>query len=247
MFQSIAPSNAAAKLAYNDSEVPLSRALYFHLARMRLTGWKHRVDFQRWRKHSLSEFFQDLIAFYLRRALPDDFEITLEEPSSSGKRVRKTCPDILIRKGGKNHFVIEVKTTIGWDRPGAGSPKRGLTVAEKYRQLSDRIARVASDFGVPEANVIYIFEGPENVDGGFRDSFWDEKKHARQSRAGLAFPLSQIYPLFRGIDPYYWAEFGAQGDRQSSYPEITDDRLHQEAEKRIVTPFETIVDLVRSR
>jgi hypothetical protein len=113
--------------------------------------------------------------------------------------------------------------------------------------LSERIARVASDFCVPEANVTYIFEGPENVDGGFRDSFWDEKKQVRQSREGLAFPLSQIYPLFRGIDPYYWAEFGAQGGRQSFYPEISDDRLHEEAKNRIVTPFETIVDLVRSR
>ncbi|MFM0140377.1 McrC family protein [Caballeronia grimmiae] len=246
MFESLSSPAADGKLAYDDDERPLSRALFFHLARMRLTGWKHRVDFKRWRKHPLSELFQDLLAFYLRRALPDDFEISLEEASSSGKGVRKTCPDILIRKGGKNHFVIEVKTTMGWDRPGAGSPKRNLTGAEKYRQLSDRIGRVAEAFGVPAANVIYIFEGPENLDREFEDSYWDRKSKVGVARAGLPFPLSQIYPLFHGIDPYNWSGWGDRGKRQQFYPTITDAELHEEGHKRIVTSFESIVDLIRA-
>lgn len=242
---SLAPSCDAKKLAYDRAEKPLSKALFFHLARMKHAGWEHRVQFKRRRKHTLAEVFQDLLVFYLRSALPREFDITVEEPSP-GKEAPKICPDILIRKGGRNHFVIEVKTTMGWNRPGSGSPNRHLTLEQKYEQLSGRIDKVAGAFGVPTANVIYIFEGPENLDAEFENLYWDRQTWEGRTRAGLSFPLSQIYPLFHKVDPYNWTGLVPKGHTKQSFcPPLLDDRLHDEGRRRICTPFEDIVELIR--
>jgi len=85
----------------------ISEAIYFHLSKMKYVGWKHRVDFNRSRKHSISDFFQDIISYYLKAALPDEYQVLLEQ------KIGKTQPDILVKRRNKNLFIIEAKTNIG--------------------------------------------------------------------------------------------------------------------------------------
>jgi hypothetical protein len=224
-------------LTMAQGEHAISVALFFHLAKMKLAGWRHRVDFQRCRKHSMSDYFQDLVAFYLRCSLPPIFDISLEQTSMStgGK---KTQADILIRKNGKNHFVVEVKTTIGFARPIWSSP-------EPYKPFTDRISANARNFGVDERNVIFIFEEPLNVSRVFREHFWNQREAKPAPRGTLIDPLRQIFPLFWKDDPYYWSWPGATPVKKGLWcPEISDERIILEANSRIVTSFESVVNLI---
>lgn len=243
MFQSL---KEAQPLSFAAGDRALSKALFFHLAKMKYAGWQHRVDFQRARKHSMADLFQDLVAFYLRCALPTEIFSVLLEPRLPGEDGKIIHPDILIRiKGAEgaavNHFVIEVKTTIGFARPQEGEK-------DKYGALGARLHEVSKAAGVPPESVIYIFEEPANVTREFRDAFWDKEGWQAKGRSTLPFPLSQIFPLFWGTDPYYWewpeAKKGATGgskDRRSWYPEITDEAFLMQAARRIVTPLEDVL------
>ena len=73
----------------------ISEAIYFHICKMKYAGWRHRVNFKRHRKHSISDFFQDTIAFYLKAALPSDYTVEIEPKKG------KTQPDIAIKRGDK--------------------------------------------------------------------------------------------------------------------------------------------------
>lgn len=243
MFQSL---KVAQPLRFATGDRVLSKALFFHLAKMKYAGWQHRVAFQRARKHSMADLFQDLVAFYLRCALPTETFSVLLEPRLLGEDGKAIHPDILIqRKGAKgeavNHFVIEVKTTIGFARPRDGEEN-------KYGSLGARLHEVSKAARVPPERVIYIFEEPANVTHEFREYFWDKKGWQAKDRSTLLFPLSQIFPLFWGTDPYYWewpetkkgAEAGSK-DRRSWYPEITDEAFLAHAARRIVTPLEDVL------
>jgi len=46
-------------LSFQSNDRAISKALYFHLAKIKYAGWPHRVDFQRARKHSVADIFQD--------------------------------------------------------------------------------------------------------------------------------------------------------------------------------------------
>ena len=107
---------------------------------MKHAGWRMRVEFKRQKRHSLSDFFQDIVAFYLRASLPKTFEVELET------KIADTQPDIAIKYKGLYIFVIEIKTNIGWDRRG---PKETFPL---------RIGRLSENFDVPNENIIYIFE-----------------------------------------------------------------------------------------
>ncbi len=165
----------------------LSKALFLHLAKMKYAGWRHRVDFKRHRKHSMADFFQDLVAFHLRCALPDtEFRVHLEHPLplEGGRQIH---PDILIERKNSDgtwarHFVIEVKTTIGWARPDA-------TAHDKYEELKNRLDAVARAARIDVRNVIYIFEEPSNVSADFHGFYWDKKRSQAKDRGELESPL----------------------------------------------------------
>ena len=243
MFQSL---KKAQPLRFAADDRVLSKALFFHLAKMKYAGWQHRVDFQRARKHSMADLFQDLVAFYLRCALPTETFNVLLEPRLPGEDGKTIHPDILIRKKeakreAVNHFVIEVKTTIGFARPREGEE-------DKYGPLGERLYKVSKAAGVPPESVIYIFEEPANVTHEFRDYFWDKEGWQAKDRSTLPFPLSQIFPLFWGTDPYYWEwpetkkeSKGGSKDRRFWYPEITDEAFLAQAARRIVTPLEDVL------
>lgn len=77
---------------------------------MRTYQWKYKVLFKREVDFSLSDIFQDLLIHYFRILLPQGYAVFCEHKEG------KVRPDILIKKNEKNYAVIEVKTTIGWNR-----------------------------------------------------------------------------------------------------------------------------------
>jgi len=206
----------------------LSEAIYFHICKMKYAGWKHRVDFERKRKHSLSEFFQDIIAFYLKTTLPSNYQIKLEH------KIGDTQPDIAIKLGNKYLFLIEVKTTIGWARPDEEFKKR----------FEKRIDKLSKNFDVPRENIIYIFEEPNNVSKEFLDKFWNKELQKPEERPE-DFPYSIIFPLFNATDPYYWKHRkGLQKDKE--YVDLSDEEICGRAQKSIVTPFEEILKIIKT-
>jgi hypothetical protein len=205
--------------SYKDTTV-ISEAIFFHLCKMKYAGWRHRVNFKRHRKHSISDFFQDTIAFYLKAALPSDYGIEIEPKKG------KTQPDIAVKWGNKYIFLIEVKTNIGWDRTG-------------LQKMGERITDLSTNFDVPRKNIIYIFEEHSNVDKDFSDKFWDKEQQKAKQRP-TDFPYSIIFPLFNATDPYYWKhEKGLKKTEQ--YRKISDDEIQKQAKCNIVTPIEEIL------
>lgn len=234
MFQALSRSQ---KLEYRSDKDAISKALFYHMAKMKYAGWIHRVEFKRARKHSIADVFQDMLVFYLRCALTETvFEVVLEN-SEAGSDGRKTQADILILRNGRNHFIIEAKTTIGFARP-------DRKAVNPYHLLEQRLALVATNFRVPPENVIYVFEEPSNVSDDFCTKFWNKQRKEAAPRDNLKHPLSQIFPLFWGTDPYYWQwkeVTEKREDKRTWYPQISDDRFMAEAEQGIVTPLETVV------
>lgn len=224
-------TNEKLKVDLNDRE--LSEAIYFHICKMKYAGWRHRVDFKRGRKHPFPEFFQDIIAFYLRASLPEGYEIELEHKEG------KTQPDIAIKRGHKYVFLIEVKTNVGWARLDKNT-KSGI---EAIEHMADRREKLAENFRVDKQNIIYIFEDHSNVNKEFSAKYWDGKK--RKPRP-TDFPFSIIFPLFDATDPLYWKweEGEKRFERTKHYKKISDEQIQDRAKRSIVTPFEEILGLI---
>jgi hypothetical protein len=238
-------------LPYPNDEKAISKALFYHLAKIKYAGWQYRMTFKRARKHSLSDIFQDLLALYLRGALcRHGFEIRLEQSVSvkGGKRIQV---DILILKDEIPFFAIEAKTTIGWDRP-----DKNASPGREYSKHEKRLEYVAKAFNISPKNVIYVYEEPTNVSATFEKAYWDKSGEFPGKPALFRpseYPLSRIYPLFFGTDPLYWG-----WDELTRLPSKTRENPHfwcppideptffKEAEKRIVTPVETVVELILS-
>jgi len=86
----------------------ISCQIFYDLFRIREFQWQYKVEFGREVDASLSDIFQDIIAHYLK--VLTNYEILCEHKQG------KLRPDILIRTKGRNKAVIEVKTTIGYNR-----------------------------------------------------------------------------------------------------------------------------------
>jgi len=208
-----------------DTDI-ISKSIYLDLVKMKFAGWRHRVNFKRKKKHTISEFFQDIVAFYLKAILPDEYEIELET------KIGKTQPDIAIKKDGKYYFIIEVKTNIGWARP-------DNSLEDPHKEIKERVEGLSNNFNVPTENIIYIFEDHGNAGKEFSENFWDKKNHKPKNRPS-DFPFSIIRPLFNGNDPYYWNH--AKGfNKQAAYIELDETTIFNLAENNIVTKFEDIV------
>lgn len=214
------------KLDVDLNKTIISEAIYFHICKMKYAGWRHRINFKRHRKHSISEFFQDIIAFYLKAALPNDYTVELEPKKD------KTQPDIAIKRGNRYVFLIEIKTNIGWERP-------DTTATDPYEKIRDRINNLSASFEVPPENIIYVFEEHSNVSKEFSDKFWDKEQQKPKPRLS-EFPFYKIFPLFNATDPYYWKH--RKGFKRAKvYIELSDEEIQSRAKHNIVTPFEEIL------
>ena len=209
------------------SDNKITKALFFHLFKAKHSEWKMRIKFERKVKHSLSDYFQDLIAFYLNIVLEDEFETILEFKKD------KVRPDILIKYKGKYIFAIEVKTTIGWNRQGPQS------------QFKARIKRIFKIFKIPKENVIYIFESPLNVNKKFASIYWDYEK-SKPKEHPKEFPYSNIYPLFhKGPDPYYW-KYEKDFDKNNQIKNFEKNEILKRAEENIICKFESVITKVQT-
>jgi hypothetical protein len=220
----------------------LSKALFCDLARIKYAAWRHREKFGRGISHSLSDIFQDLLAFYLRCALDSArFKVLLEQTGKDAQgNVR---PDIVIQRWStqtadfQNTFIIEVKTTTGWAR---------MNSVEDQQRATDRLHRVADLYKVCHENAIYVYEEPANNGEGFERRFWvkaDMKKPADFNRAELPMPYRQIYPLFYGTDPVFWEK---TWNHKTFVPDVPESKFIEEASRRIVTPLEEIIPLIEA-
>jgi len=207
----------------------ISKTIFLDLAKMKHADWRMKVKFNRHRRHTISEFFQDIIVFYLNACLPDNFEIELE------KKINKTQPDIAIKKNGKYIFIIEVKTTIGYERPDKNS-------SDPYKNFRNRVRDLANNFKVPKENIIYIFEDHGNAGKEFSEKFWDRKNH-KPKLPPTDFPFSIIKPLFNEDDPYYW-KHEKSFNRQINYIPYDEETIFRLAESNIVTKFEDIINQI---
>jgi hypothetical protein len=217
------------KLDVDFNGTAISEAIFFHLCKMKYAGWRHRVNFNRHRKHSLSDLFQDIVAFYMRATLPDSFGVHLE------MKVGKVQPDIVVLWRNSPIFIVELKTNIGWDRPDMGS-------MHPYKKMEERIELLSTNFSVKKENIVYIFEDHGNVSKNFSQIFWDEKRKVPTPRPS-EFPLSAVFPLFDGTDPYYWKHEGLIS-KNTHYIDITDKEIRDRAAKSIVSPIEKILEKV---
>lgn len=255
MFAELVPSPVLP--AYSPANPVLSKALFFHLAKLRHAGWQYAAAVRRERRHSLSDVFQDLLAYYLRAALePHGLQVELEAMMPSTQGNKPTQVDIVVRKnqGAESAaiFAIEVKTTIGRGR---------IRTAEDKQPHIDRLEQVALNFGIPSNNVIFVYEEPSNNTGDFQRLYWT----GPNKRDGIPFPgrrmatrpadplYGRIYPLFFGTDPKTWDWSTGPNNTTRRYlahktccPPVTRERFIQEAEMRIVTPIEEVIELILS-
>jgi hypothetical protein len=219
----------------------LSHALFFHMAKMKLAAWRHKVVFKRGRNHSLPEIFQDLIVFYLRCALPSEYTVEVEPVvgmETEGKK-KTLRPDICIRLKGHIHCVIEAKTTIGWARP-----DYSLEGDLAYKKLEERITLLAKACEISPKRIFYVFEEPTNVHSQkFLPHFWDKSLGERtvSERQGI---LGHIFPLFIGTNPAYWPGKKIDSSLDWCDVNISDAEILIRAKTSIVTPFELIVQKI---
>ena len=207
----------------------ISEDIYFQLCKIQYIGWKHRILYKRNIKISISDIFQDIIAYYIKAILPKNYEVLLEE------KIGKTRPDILIKKDGKNHFAVEIKTSVGW------GGRIDLRNKETFKPYRDRVDSISKDFNIPKGNIIYIFAGLGNNGNNFSEQFWDE--NTRKSRP-TQFPYSIIFPLFEQYDPYYWDWSSSNIKRDKQYALIDDSKILEMAHKNIISPFEEIIKII---
>src|SRR5690606_11936528 len=106
--------------------------------KINLAQCKFRQNFNIKKKTINSDLFQDIIAYYLKISLPNEYEILLEEKKG------KLQPDILIKYNQKEIFIIEIKTNLGWARNSI------------HNEIPRRIDNLSYEFKIPKNNIVYI-------------------------------------------------------------------------------------------
>lgn len=161
------------------------------------------------------------MSWYLRSYLPEGFDIKQSFYKDN------VTPDILILFRDKPVFIIEAKTTIGWDRKGP------------TKSFPKRIQRLSELFNIPEKNVIFVFENHNNNGVDFSKKYWDKKTNSWKKQK-LDFPYSQIKPLFNKPDPYYWKyERGFKKD--SEIKDFTREDFLKLAKQNTIVKMEDIL------
>jgi hypothetical protein len=196
--------------SYKNKEDILFK-IYYDLFKIRQAQWAYKIKINRKIDYSLSEIFQDIISHYLRSSLPKTYSIFLEQYQG---RLR---PDILIKKNGINWSIIEVKTTIGWNRK----------LVEDQNYLV-RLKQLQKEFNIPIKRVFYIFEAARNVNKKFFDIFKDNKKHKIKNF---------IFPLFlNSAAPYHLIK-----TKNKIYKHYSDKEIFQLYKANKITDFKEIL------
>jgi hypothetical protein len=203
----------------------ISEEIHQHIFKIKSAQWKQGIEFRRRKKMPLSDIFQDIIALYLKLALGIDFEVILEE------KIDRLQPDILIRHNGKNLFILEIKTTIGWERNSING------------KFQERMKVLSEKFNIPEENIVYIFQSPWNVNAEFANRYWDKSKN-KPKELPTEFPFNKIRPLMTSDDPYYWKhEKGF--DRNQKYIDYSDKFIKKLSKESIVIPLELTIKEIK--
>jgi hypothetical protein len=187
--------------------------LFYDLFKMRSSQWKYKVLSKREVDFSLSDIFQDLLAHYFRILLPKEYSVYCEHKKG------KVRPDILIKRNEKNWAVIEIKTTIGWNRD-----------LIKNNNYLKRLRLLNETFSVPIKRTFYIFEAARNVNRNFYEIFEKNKKDKIRS---------YIYPLFlNNPHPFFLSD---ERDRKNNYEEFNDKEVYKLYKGNVVTPLDYII------
>jgi len=215
-------------LNFDPNAQAISEFIFYHVFRIKDSLWKQMGPFERFKRIPTSDLLQDIIAYYLKAVLPqDEFKVLLEV------KVGKFQPDILIQYNGKNLFILEIKTTIGWDRGSLNGA------------IQSRINDLSETFNIASENVIFIFQSPWNVSKAFCELYW--KDNTRVLNAELQFPYNRIRPLFNGEDPFYY--------KDRNIAQVFDqEEIFRIAKRNVVVPIEMTIneilkaaELVRSK
>lgn len=209
-------------IEFDLKEQEISKAIFTHIFKIKSSLRKQSAEFKRDKIISISEIFQDIIALYLKLGLGTEYDVILEP------KINRLQPDILIKYNDKNLFIVEIKTTIGWDR---GSLDDGI---------GKRIKDLSETFHIPKENIVYILQSPWNMKKEFTEKYWNiNEKKARPLPTDDLY--SKIRPLLTGDDPFYWKE----EDKDENYFGYSDEKIYQLAESRIVVPLELTINQIK--
>jgi len=219
----------------NYKEKEISREIYRQLFKIHYFAHKYSNKLNRSKNHSLADIFQDIIAYYLKIFLDDEYEILLEKyalnSSQEEKKKKAFRPDILIKKDDKPYFIIEIKTNLGWERNSI-----------KNDTFKNRIKNMSSIFDIKEDNIIYILESPGNVNNDFLNIYYNKEKKEAQENHPTDIPYKNIYPLFFNPNPYYMTD---DFERSKIFlTDITDEEIEKVTNENIITPFESIIKMI---
>lgn len=202
----------------------LTQNLFADLCELHHAGWKGMVLTGRKKRANISDEFEDILSFYLRTFLPMGFTVE-QTPNKNGLN-----PDILIKKNGKNIFIIECKTTIGWKRD---SPEK---------LFPGRIESLSENFEVPKQKIIFVFENHGNNGKNFSNLYWDKKLN-EPKMLPKHFPYSQIIPLFNKPDPFYWT-YERGFNKKEKFKVFTRENFLKMATTNTITKLENIISLI---
>jgi hypothetical protein len=196
----------------NRNEV--SKRIFLDLFKIRQAQLEFKNKFNRHIDSSLSDIFQDLIAFYLKNTLPKEYEIYLEEKKD------KYRPDILIKKNKINHAIIEVKTTIGWNRE---------LMKDKNYML--RVNELENIFTVDKSKIFYIFESYANLSKDFKKIFESRNFNGNEDLPNYFFVL---FKADQRPVPYYIL-------KKEKIKFISDEYIYNRMNNAIYNDFSEII------
>jgi len=233
------------KQSYDSSKIDVSMALYKDWFEMHSATWEHAVKTGRDTRLALADVFQDLLVHYLDTFLPQEYNAIPEYTVQSKPKLQV---DIAVKKNNKICFLIEVKTTLGWDRGSIDSRMNEGDASEL--KVVKRREQIAKATGIDKENVIYILSSFRNINKDFTEQFW-----IKESRSPIPLnersqdePFNFIYPMFNQYDPRYITNKKIKGfdAKNSKHLKLYNaDEVNILAFENICTPFEHILDLVK--
>lgn len=193
----------------------VNKEIFYQLFKIREAQSEYKDKAHRGVDYALADIFQDLVAHYLRTQLNKHYEVLIED------KIKKCRPDIVIKKNGKYHAAIEIKTNIGWDRQ--------LSKKENYTKRLKTISRV---FNIPIKRCIYVFENVGNVSKEFEKLFWNNSKPLPSSKKIHRF----IFPLFHKR-PYV--------RNDESGKKLTNKKIFELADRITIRKFSEIIKRIK--
>ena len=220
---------------YNDGKSEISKEIFRQMFKIRQYAHEHGINFDRGRSPTMADIFQDIIAYYLKTFLDDRYEVRLEIEKKGEKKTYR--PDILIKKNGKNYFIIEVKTSLQW--------KKGST-----EECEEKIKEMSKCFGIKQDNIIYILESG-NLNKKFLAEYYEintkdiDNRKAKENRP-KNIPYKYFYPLFYKTGDNI-EELKEEGHEGAFYKNIDARKLEKIAKKNIITKFEDIIKKINGK